>query len=451
MSKSFPSFAYGKILQRIFLPVLFLAFSFSAAAQGRILLKDPKSGKYIKYSPVKGEKRLVSIPRNYWRKPGEMRGVWVISAWNLDFPRSRTSAEFQNSYRKLVAALKKRKINTIIFQVRPQCDAFYISRINPWSAFLCGKEGVGFSAFDPLLFMVRETHRQGLSFHAWLNPYRVRGKVTEGKAEALKKLSPHSFARRFPDAVLSVPLGKNEYALMLDPGHPRTTWHLMETVKEILYKYNVDGIHFDDYFYAYGGMKDADKNSYKRYCRNKKISLEAWRRNNVDSMIYNIGALIKRHNKLNRKKVQFGVSPFGIWRNSKSDPAGSLTKGLESYGTLFADSRRWVRENYVDYIVPQNYWSFSDPAAPFGCVADWWANTVKGTRVTLYMGMTLNKCSARRPFWESPEELKNQLLYSAALPQVKGFVFFSAKKFLYPDEPLLRRNLLSIDACLQKE
>ena len=161
-------------------------------------------------------------------------------------------------------------------------------------------------------------------------------------------------------------------------------------------------------------------------------------------MIYNVGALIKRHNFTKKKNVLFGVSPFGVWRNKKNDPAGSPTKALASYDVLFADSRKWVKNNYVDYVVPQIYWSFSEPSAPFACVADFWAETVRGTNVKLYMGLTLNKSVPGKPFWEDPEELKNQMLYSSALPRTAGFVFFSANKFLFPDNSLLKKNLSSI-------
>ncbi|MBO5761159.1 MAG: family 10 glycosylhydrolase [Lentisphaeria bacterium] len=432
-------------LQGLFFLLCLLSFFYplNGFSQGRKILKDCKSGKNVRYSAESSDKRVVTLPGKYTFKNEEMRGVWVITAWNMDFPRCRSKKEFQNAYRKLVQGLKKRKINTVIFQVRPQCDAFYLSKINPYSAYLCGGEGIGLSGFDPMLFMIKETHRMGLKFHAWLNPYRVRGNISEGKEAAIKKLSPLSFARRFPDAVLAVPNGKSKI-LMLDPGHPRTTWHLMESIKEILHKYDVDGIHFDDYFYPYSGMGDADKHSWKRYCRDKNISIEAWRRSNVDSMIYNVGALIKRHNFTKKKNVLFGVSPFGVWRNKKNDPAGSPTKALASYDVLFADSRKWVKNNYVDYVVPQIYWSFSEPSAPFACVADFWAETVRGTNVKLYMGLTLNKSVPGKPFWEDPEELKNQMLYSSALPRTAGFVFFSANKFLFPDNSLLKKNLSSI-------
>ncbi|MBO4304725.1 MAG: family 10 glycosylhydrolase [Lentisphaeria bacterium] len=422
--------------------ILFL-FSCSLFGQGRRVLVDHKTGRGVKYSSEKGDKRIVTIPHNFVRKKGEMRGAWVATAWNQDFPVCRSAAEFQNSFRRLLASLKRAGINTVIFQIRPQCDAFYISKINPWSAFLSGGEGIGFPGFDPLLFMVRESHRQGFRFHAWLNPYRVRGYAPEGKEAALKKLSPLSFARRFPDAVLAVRNGKLT-GLMLDPGHPRTTEHLLETVREILHKYDVDAIHFDDYFYPYSDMKNADMRTYEKYCRNRKIPLQTWRRNNVDSLICSVGTLVRKHNKLNRKRVEFGVSPFGVWRNRKDDPAGSPTKGLDSYGILFADSRRWVRENYVDYIAPQIYWSFSEPSAPFACVMDWWASQVKGTRVKLYAGLTLHKYGQKKPFWEAPDELKNQLLYSAALPQTGGFILFSAGRILHASESaLLKKNLSS--------
>lgn len=410
------------------------------ASPGRRVLLDSRTKKAVKYSAEDKDKRIVMIPRHFRYMPGEFRGVWVTTAWNLDFPSSSTVSQFQMQYRSLLFQLKRYGINTVIFQVRPQCDAFYISRENPVSAFLCGVEGRGLPGFDPLNFMVRETRRQGMKFHAWLNPYRVRGNVTEGKAAVLKKLSPASFARRFPDAVLEVPQEGNKKLLMLDPGHPRTFAHLLDTVREILWKYDVDGIHFDDYFYPYGGIGTGDLASYRKFCRDKKLTADVWRRNNVDTLIFNVSKLIRTHNRLHRKKVEFGVSPFGIWMNRKNHPLGSPTKGMESCSVQFADSRRWVKQNWVDYIAPQLYWSFSEPKAPFACVVDWWAQTVAGTKVKLYPGLALNKYAQNKAFWESPNELKNQLIYSSALPQVKGYVFFSARHLLYPDNLLLRQN-----------
>ena len=428
--------------------LLLLPLLHTDASSGRKVLLDSRTKKAVKYSADDKDKRIVTIPYRFRHIPGEFRGVWVTTAWNLDFPRTATVAQFQTQYRTLLFQLKKYGINTVIFQVRPQCDAFYISRENPVSAFLCGAEGRGLPGFDPMNFMVRETRRQGMKFHAWLNPYRVRANITEGKAAALKKLSPSSFARRFPDAVLEVPQG-NKKLLMLDPGHPRTFAHLLDTVREILWKYDVDGIHFDDYFYPYGGIGNSDLASYRKFCRDKKLTVEMWRRNNVDSLIFNVGKLVRTHNRLNRKKVEFGVSPFGIWLNRKNNPLGSPTKGMESYSIQFADSRRWVKQNWVDYIAPQLYWSFSEPNAPFASVVDWWAQTVAGTNVKFYPGLALNKYLPNKVFWESPEELKNQLIYSSALPQVKGYVFFSARHIFNPANSLLRQNTSSAFALFR--
>ena len=174
-----------------------------------------------------------------------------------------------------------------------------------------------------------------------------------------------------------------------------------------------------------------------------------WLRNNVDSLIFNVGKLVRTHNRLNRKKVEFGVSPFGIWMNRKNNLLGSPTKGMESYSIQFADSRRWVKQNWVDYIAPQLYWSFSEPNAPFASVVDWWAQTVAGTNVKFYPGLALNKYQPNKVFWESPDELKNQLIYSSALPQVKGYVFFSARHLLNPANSLLRQNTSSAFALFR--
>ena len=419
--------------------VLFLALLFpELSAQKRVFLRE--KGKKVKYSALEKDDRFVTLPSGYTKKWREFRGLWVVTAWNLDFPQVSTPYTFMQNFSRLVASAKKKGINTILFQVRPSCDAFYPSKYNPWSQYLTGKIHGGFRSFDPLSYMVKETHRQGLSFHAWLNPYRLKGASPLSKWQILAQLPKWHFARKYPECVLQIPTKKGNL-FMLDPGNPKVMEHLINTVREIVRNYKIDGLCIDDYFYPYEGIQNQDSESFRKW-NPWKHSLFKWRVSNINMMVRNLSGIVRGGKNHKGERMQFGVSPFGIWMNQKNHKAGSLTKGHESLAGHYADTRFWVKKRYVDYIAPQLYWSFTHKYAPFACLADWWAETVKGTGVKLYIGLTLQSFEQKNPLWNDPGIFANQLLYLSAIPEVKGLSLFSAKGLLYPGNRTAKTNIL---------
>lgn len=420
-----------------FLPLLLSFLAFDGFGQYELLL-DPRSGRPVRYAGDLAEKPNVVLPKDFRAKPGDFRAVWVATVENIDFPVSRSVAEFKRNYLSVIGNLKAIGANAVIFQVRPANDAFYPSALNPYSRNLAGSEGTGLSGFDPLAFMIQEAHRIGLKFHAWLNPYRVAGGTSLGKTAYLRTLAPNNFARRNPDLVLCIRRKDGKNQLILDPGHPATIRFLCNTVHEIIMKYDVDGIHMDDYFYPYDGTGNQDRKTYQTYNRNR-LGLEDWRRENVNALIGNLSNTIRSHNARYRKNILFGISPFGIWANRKTHPAGSLTKGSESYTLQHADTRKWVRENWIDYIVPQLYWTFGHNAAAYAALADWWASTARGSRTRLYIGHSPSRLGTSAE-WSSPDEICNQFRYNSRHPEIRGSVLFSYRSIFTPSNRVMREG-----------
>ena len=379
-----------------------------------------------------------------YRQPAaELRGVWVATVENIDFPQHADAASFRRDFTRLCEELIKRNFNAIFFQVRANNDAFYPSKINPWSRWLTGREGRGIPNFDPLGFAVEEAHRHGLEFHAWLNPYRVIGSTKLTKAAYLQTLAPENFARRHPELVLAAPLEKGARLLFLNPGEPAVVRHILDTVAEIAARYPVDSIHFDDYFYPYTDIGSIDAATEKKYNRSK-LSTEQWRRANVDNMVAGVKARLKSVTA-GKRHIRFGISPFGIWANKKHVAAGSLTGGKESYFSQYADTRGWVKKRYIDYIAPQLYWPFGHSTAAYAALADWWAKQTAGTGVDLYIGMAIYRAGAGGD-WNNPEELANQLRFNSQYPEIKGAIFFSARRLLQPDNATMRQAAAKIAA-----
>ena len=406
---------------------ILLLVSFAASLPAEVLL-DAKS-KPVRYAGNYSSAK-VEIPP-YREKRVEFRGAWVATVENLDFAVCKDAASFRSAYTAIVRNLQRANFNAIIFQVRPTCDAFYPSRHAPWSRWMSGAEGRNLGDFDPLAFMVDEAHRHNLVFYAWLNPYRVTGNTKLAKGEYLKKLDAKSFAKRNPHLVLSTPTGKGNL-LFLDPGEPAVVSHIADVVGEIVDRYQVDGIVFDDYFYPYHDIKNIDAGTFA--VRNPgKLSLADWRRSNVTAAIRAVRETIDRANKKRRRKVVFGVSPFGIWANKSSLAAGSLSGGKQSYFTQFADTRGWVREQLVDFISPQLYWEFSHNVAAYAALTDWWCETVRGTGVRLYISQAASRLGSG-PEWKSAE-LVNQLRYNSGRPEVSGTVFYAYRHIFRPANP----------------
>lgn len=396
-----------------------------------------ENGKPVPYSCMKEEKRQVIIPTSYQKKNNEFRGAWVATISNLDFPKTDTPYAFKMKFRNIVTNLKRAGFTAVIFQVRPSSDAFYKSKYNPWSRYIRGTEGYAYQNFDPLHYMTAEAQRQGLEFHAWLNPFRVVKSTPLSKNDYLKTLASNNFARQNPDAVLAVPVqGGN--MLILDPGNPKVKDFLLKTVGEIISNYNVNAIHFDDYFYPYEGIRDLDAATYRTYNRNPKLTIQDWRRANVDELVSSISSLIRKNNAAKGRQVQFGISPFGIWLNYATTKYGSLTNGSESYFKQFADTRYWVKKGWLDYVIPQIYWNFSHSKAPYAALTDWWSDVVSGTRTRLYIGLGAYNVKPGASGWGNSDELKNQLLYTIRRPNIGGVCIFSYKHLFTPDNPVMK-------------
>ena len=422
----------------------------TGAASGPSVLVNPKplrdsSGNVI---PMNGSfgGGPVYLPASYTAKPNEFRGVWVATSFNLDFAKQATAAEFQRSFRTLASNVASMGFNTIMFQVRPNCDAFYKSSINPWSRWLTGEEGRALDGgFDPMAFMIAESHRQGLKFYAWLNPYRV-GQVDTAAASAyLKSLSAGNFARRNPELVARWKNAKtNRTVFFLDPGRSEVVTHIVGTVREILERYKPDGIVFDDYFYPDGCDAACDAATFRKYGR-KGQSLADWRRANTELMVRSVAGTVRAFNKLNGTSIPFGVSPVGIWANrTEAFPEGSPTvKGVEAYTQSYIDVRKWVRNSWIDFVIPQVNWGFANSRAPFAGVVNWWADQVRGTNVKLYIGIGVYQAGAAAGM-ESPSELSNQILYLILLREVSGSAFFAFRHCLKPENNAQKTSLGTI-------
>lgn len=416
--------------------ILLLSLFFPYLNFAREVIIDPRTGEPARYAGDYLEKPYVTVPKKSVFKRNMFRGVWVATVENIDFSRHRSVESFKREFITVVNNLKSIHATAVIFQIRPMNDAFYPSKLNPYSKFMTGTEGVGFRSFDPLKFMISECHKRGIEFHAWLNPYRVLHNVKVSKAVALRGLSKKNFARQHPEYVLNVPGNDGNRLLILDPGRPEVRAFLLATVREIIMNYNVDAIHFDDYFYPYEGTDDKDLATYQRF-NPRRLSLENWRRNNVNLMIYSVSQLIRSVNKAQKRNIQFGISPFGIWGNKKRIRYGSLTGGSESYFKQYADTRLWVRSGWLDYIAPQLYWSFGHSTAAYAHLADWWAGTVKGTRTKLYIGHSIARLGTNRE-WSNPKEVYNQMRYNSMVPGIQGSILYSYSKIFSPINPVMK-------------
>ncbi|GGF32521.1 glycoside hydrolase family 10 protein [Echinicola rosea] len=348
----------------------------------------------------------------------EMRGVWIASVANIDWPTASTDSfeQQQRDFIKILDFYKQRNFNAVFVQIRAAGDAFYPSKLAPWSRYLTGKEGKApATVMDPLKWMVQAAHERGMEFHAWLNPYRASFNLN------VDELSPAHDYYQHPEWMV-----KYGSKLYYNPGLPAVRTHLTEIVKEVTRNYDVDGIHFDDYFYPYkiNGIEFDDKKAFKKY--NNDLSLADWRRSNVDQLIQAVSSVIKDE----KPWVQFGVSPFGVWRNASVDPRGSATKaGHTNYDDLYADPMVWMKNGWVDYIAPQIYWSLDFPAASYKTLIKWWSDNAHGTKI--YVGNASYKIrSDADNSWDSSFEIPNQVALARNTPGIKGNVFFRAKSMM---------------------
>lgn len=333
--------------------------------------------------------------------PQNMQAAWIATVYNLDYPSTQNNmASQKNEFIQKLDKLKSIGINTVVVQVRPKADAFYQSSINPWSEYLTGVQGKN-PGYDPMDFMIKEAHKRGMSFHAWLNPYRITM-----AGSGISSLSKNHPARLHPDWVL-----KYNDALYYNPAVEGVKKHIVDTVVEIVKKYDVDAIHFDDYFYP--------SNYPLPQGQGKDGSVANSRRQNVNDMVKRVGKAIKS----TKKNVLFGISPAGIWKNKDSDATGSNTLGNECYYSVFSDTRAWIKNGWIDYIVPQIYWETGNKAADYETLVKWWSNEVKGTNVKLYIGQGIYKNVVAN-------QIDTQLQINKKYSQVGGSFYFSLKDLL---------------------
>ena len=353
----------------------------------------------------------------------EFRGAWIHTVGQGQY-RNMSTDEMKNYFVQLLDSLQAYNINALIFQVRPMADAFYKSDLEPWSRYLTGEQGLAPQGdFDPMEFLISESHKRNIEFHAWLNPYRVT-------ATEFDILHPSHIFYRHPEWF--VQYGEQLY---FDPGIPQSKDFICTVVKDIVTRYDIDAIHMDDYFYPYpiSGEQFPDDNSFNKYSAALGFSpnqRDDWRRNNVSMLI----AEIKYTILMTKPWVRFGISPFGIYRNKRSTPdgSGSETNGLQNYDNLYADVKLWVEKSWIDYNIPQIYWEIGHTAADYETLIKWWSLNNYGAH--LYIGQdvarTMKAADLQNP---NKNQLSRKMELVRTLPAVYGNCF-------WPGYELIRNN-----------
>ncbi|MGO1049572.1 glycoside hydrolase family 10 protein [Crossiella sp. CA198] len=344
----------------------------------------------------------------------QLRGLWIASVSNINWP-SRAGlpvAQQQDEYRRLLDRAKAMRFNAVFMQIRPASDAFYPSAREPWSQFLTGTQGQD-PGYDPLAFLIAEARARNLEFHGWFNPYRASIQPDPAR------LAPSHPARVHPDWVI-----RYGNQLVYNPGVPAVRTHVREVLADVLGRYDLDGVHFDDYFYPYpiAGQEFPDEATYRQHGAGFPVKAD-WRRDNVNKLIREVGELIGA----SHPHVAFGVSPFGVWRDKRTDPTGSeTTAGVHNYDDLYADTRTWIRNAWIDYVAPQVYWSIGYPPAAYDKLIPWWAKEVEGTGVSLYIGQGAYKIGTANPAaWADPEEMPKHLAFNKNHPAVGGDIYYN--------------------------
>ena len=353
------------------------------------------------------------------------RGAWIASVANIDWPSKDAVGNTdrqQDEMLFLLDSLESLGINAIIFQVRPTADALYYSELEPVSHWLTGKQGSWGEqeAWDPLEWVIDLAHARGMEVHVWLNPYRVNLANTD-----TSKLVSNHLMRRHPDWFF-------QYAgqWYFDPGLDVTREWICTIVQDIVTRYDVQAIHMDDYFYPYpsGGKPLPDAKTFAKYPRGY-TDIREWRRNNVNMAIQDIRTTINEC----YPDIEFGISPFGVWRNIANDSTGSRTKaGLTNYDDLYADIRLWIKQGWIDYVLPQLYWEIGKSAADYEILAHWWANEVRGTDCKLYIGMAPYRLEGASPksAWGQGNEISRQMRLNRTIPEITGECFYSTRPLL---------------------
>lgn len=385
-------------------------FVFSCAQPRRWTARQTKRGTTSSKKPFNPPART-TVKKSV--KP--MRALWVATVKNMDWPSKPGLTVWRQKYeaRQILDLAVKLKLTAVIFQVRPHCDALYHSPYEPWSSYLSGTQGIS-PGYDPLQYWIDESHKRGLELHAWFNPFRLRHPSMKGA------YGKRSIARSHAKWCYTLAKG---YA-WLDPGIKAVRDYSMKVIMDVANRYNVDGIHLDDYFYPYAGMlggkffpDDAAYRNFRAY--GGRLSLSDWRRNNINLFVRDLGLKLRAHHK----KLPYGISPFGIWRPGY--PKG--IKGLDAYEQLYADSLKWMQQGWVDYLSPQLYWPTTSVEQDFTRLLDWWR--LQNTRgIGLYPGLALYKANGQ--WLNGISEIERQLAIIQRRKDVNGFIYFSASDLL---------------------
>jgi uncharacterized lipoprotein YddW (UPF0748 family) len=341
----------------------------------------------------------------------EFRGAWIQTVFQDDYS-AIGSAPFRDLMRKRLDKLQACGINAILFQVRPEADAFYASKYEPWSRFLTGRQGVppDEADFDPMAFLIDACHERNMEFHAWLNPYRA------GVAGFTDFAATHVY-HKYPEWFVTY----NNQTLF-DPGIPDCRIFICKVVEDIVARYDVDAIHMDDYFYPYpvAGLAFPDDRSFERYGLNSGYTpaeRDDWRRNNVDQLIWMLRQTIRD----TKPWVRFGISPFGIYRNQGEGKKGSRTNGLQNYDDLYADVLLWMKNGWIDYCAPQIYWEAGHATADYVTLIEWW--DAQKSKTPLYIGQDVVRTM-------KAGQLKEKMRASRMAERVQGNIFWPANELL---------------------
>lgn len=367
------------------------------------------------------------VPSNDSRQIKELRAIWVATVYGLDYPSRGATTDSNVLKEEIIEMLdniQSMGFNTIYFQVRPSADAFYPSKIFPWSKYLTGDQNTApLDGFDPLQFIVTEAHQRNIEIHAWINPYRVTMKNSD-----LDELAYYHPALVHPEWVVAYGSG-DKVKHYFNPGLPEVEQMILKGVSEIIENYDVDGIHLDDYFYP--GKSFNDDDTYAQY-GTEYDNIHDWRRDNINNLIEKMYRLIKAKDE----SLAFGVSPFAIWANNSTNPLGSDTKGKESYYTMYADTRGWVKAGYLDYIMPQIYWNIGYKIADYEKILHWWSDVVADTNVDLYIGQAAYRACNSDPTspWYGVNQLREQINLNRITDNVGGYTMFRYRSLLKKPE-----------------
>ncbi len=354
-----------------------------------------------------------SIPPKY-----EFRAVWIATVDNIDWPSRNAIGNTEKQKEEFINMLNKHQrngMNAVVMQIRPATDAFYPSNLEPWSEWLTGRQGKPpYPYYDPLTFMIAETHKRNMEFHAWINPYRAVFNVNK------TVVAPSHVTKIFPQWFLTY--GDKKY---FDPGNKEAQKHVLNVVRDLASRYDLDAIHMDDYFYPYRipGKEFPDANSFAKF--GNGLDKETWRRSNCDSIVKNIAIAIKSINP----RMKFGISPFGVWRNSDKDPEGSPSQaGQTNYDDLYADILLWLKKGWIDYCVPQLYWEIGHPKVDYNMLLEWWANHAYGKQ--MFIGHGIYRVSDKPgTAWKLTTQIPDQIKALREYETVQGSVYFSSKSF----------------------